>query len=286
VRGRQVFSSSGDITRTFFPTSPRANLVRAGRFAWRSLLNRAVSGANTLARALFARWFPSDCGPRLENLSRLPLCPARFLKMQPISGRTCCVCREQVPGAEHHREFQTCRACQETAPCFAKATAYGAYQSELPDRIRLLKYEGVLPPPTILVRKLAEATDKLDLAQKPTLLVPVPLHLLNRRQRGFNRSEIVTHAPPKKFRIGKPPTCAECVSWQASYGFPDWTHPPSTPCEHRGSIPSCASKWTRRTVDSIGGRRPDHRNHRFRVRPRFAASTPQECSGCAHVERE
>jgi len=46
---------------------------------------------------------------------------------------------------------------------------------------------------------LAEAIDKLDLAPKPTLLVPVPLHLLRRWQCGFNRSEMIAHAAPKKF---------------------------------------------------------------------------------------
>jgi hypothetical protein len=116
--------------------------VRAGRLPWPNLLKRAVSGANTPARGLFARLVPSDRDPRLVSILRLPLCLARILKMQPLCGRTCSVCGERLPQAEHHKEYQTCRACLESSPCFTKATAYAPYQSELRDLIHLLKYEG------------------------------------------------------------------------------------------------------------------------------------------------
>ena len=168
--------------------------MRVDPCAPQSLLKRAVSGANTQAQGLFARLFPSDsllCGARLESDSRPQAWRTCLLKMHPISARTCSVCGERLPRAERRRELQTRAPSQQSCPSFAKARAYGTYQSELRDLIRLLNYEGVLPAARILGRMLAEAIDKLDLAQEPTLVVPLPLDASSRRQRGFNPAKMI-----------------------------------------------------------------------------------------------
>jgi len=122
--------------------------VRTGRFAWRSLLNRAFSGANTLARGLFAALFHSDCllcGTGLENTWRLPMFRTCLSRTHPISCLTGSLCGEPLPGEERHTEHQTCVLCLQSRPGLAKARAYGAYQSELRELIQLLKYEEVFP---------------------------------------------------------------------------------------------------------------------------------------------
>jgi len=122
--------------------------------------------------------------------------------MTPVSGETCNVCGEGLPGLRQTSEFQTCSACQDSRPLFAKATAYGAYRSELRELIHLLKYEGVLPAGHVLGRMLAEAIAKLNISklkigEGPVLVVPVPLYSSKKRQRGFNQSELIARTALK-----------------------------------------------------------------------------------------
>ena len=108
-----------------------------------------------------------------------------------------------MPGPQRLLELQTCSACQENHPQFSKATAYGAYQEELRELIHLLKYEGVVPAAGVLGGMLAEAIDKLDIGRDPVLVVPVPLHVSKRRQRGFNQSELIARVALKKLGDAK-----------------------------------------------------------------------------------
>jgi ComF family protein len=167
----------------------------------RRLLNWALSATATISRGLFAAFFPSDCrlcDAPLVNISRLPVCQTCILSMHPISGETCDLCGERLPQLQRLSDIQTCSACQETRPSFGRATAYGAYQDELRELIHLLKYDRVLPAAGVLGAMLAEAIEKLDLGRDPVLVVPVPLHISKRRQRGFNQSELVVRAALKK----------------------------------------------------------------------------------------
>jgi len=111
--------------------------------------------------------------------------------MTPVSGVTCNVCGEGLPGLRRTSDFQTCSACQDSRPLFAKATAYGAYRGELRELIHLLKYEGVLPARHVLGTMLAEAIGKLSIREGPVLVVPVPLYSSKKRQREFNQSELI-----------------------------------------------------------------------------------------------
>jgi len=117
--------------------------------------------------------------------------------MTPVSGETCNVCGEGLPGLRQTSEFQTCSACQDSRPLFAKATAYGAYRGELRELIHLLKYEGVLPARHVLGRMLAEAIGKLNIWEGPVLVVPVPLYSSKKRQRGFNQSDLIARTALK-----------------------------------------------------------------------------------------
>lgn len=110
--------------------------------------------------------------------------------MLPISGETCEICGERLPGLQRSAENQSCSACRESAPLFAKAAAYGAYDAELRELIHLLKYERVTPAAYVLGSMMANAIGKLPISG-PVLVVPVPLHSSKKRQRGFNQAELI-----------------------------------------------------------------------------------------------
>jgi ComF family protein len=153
-----------------------------------------------LARGLFAAFFPSDCricDAPLLNISRLPVCEECIAAIRPISGETCDICGEALPGLARSGEMQTCSACQETRPHFSKATAFGAYDGELRELIHLLKYEQVLPAAGVLGAMLVDAIRKLSIGTS-VLIVPVPLHSSKRRQRRFNQADLIARAALRK----------------------------------------------------------------------------------------
>jgi ComF family protein len=164
------------------------------------------SSSATVAQGIFAALFPSDCricNAPLTNISRLPVCAACIAAIRSISGQTCDLCGESLPGRPPASELQLCGACQESCPLFAKATAFGAYEGELRELIHLLKYERVHPSAFVLGNMLVNAIEKLRLGDAPVLIVPVPLHASKRRQRGFNQAEVIARAALKKLGCRK-----------------------------------------------------------------------------------
>ena len=80
-----------------------------------------------------------------------------------------------------------------------KAAAYGSYEGGLRELIHLLKYDQVRPAANVLGRMLAEAVSDLQplFADRPVLVVPVPLHARKFRQRGFNQAELIARSALK-----------------------------------------------------------------------------------------
>jgi ComF family protein len=122
--------------------------------------------------------------------------------MLPISGGVCATCGERlfspyaVAGATGEPR---CGLCRRVEPAFARAAAYGSYESGLCELIHLLKYGGVRPAANVLGRMLAEAIAMLapEFPADSVVLVPVPLHRAKLRQRGFNQAELIARAAMK-----------------------------------------------------------------------------------------
>ncbi len=93
-----------------------------------------------------------------------------------------------------------CGLCQRLHPPFEKAVAYGRYDGGLRDLIHLLKYRQVRPAAGVLGRMLAETISGLEatLPAGAIAVVPVPLHVRKRAQRGFNQSELIARAALKQ----------------------------------------------------------------------------------------
>lgn len=185
--------------------------------------------ASRAAESLFTVLFPSDCricAAPLIRISRLPVCEECLAQIHPLAGKVCAVCGERVfaayalPGAD---DVMRCPLCCRIAPPFAKAVAYGSYESGLRELIHLLKYGGVRPAASVLGRMLAEAIATLEpefskpesrqtrvgtpeptfgeklpaSADRKISVIPVPLHQAKRRQRGFNQAELIARSALK-----------------------------------------------------------------------------------------
>lgn len=149
------------------------------------------------AESLFSVLFPSDCRIcllPLTNISNLPVCPACLEKIRPLEGPLCVRCGEKL--FTHYFSGDSgplCGQCQQGAPRFQRAVAYGAYEGELRELIHLLKYQGVRSSARLLGRFLSRTVAAAGLAD-PTLVVPVPLASGKRRMRGFNQAEEIARA--------------------------------------------------------------------------------------------
>lgn len=92
-----------------------------------------------------------------------------------------------------------CGLCRRLDPPFAKAAAYGSYQSGLRDLIHMLKYQQVRPAANVLGRMLAEVLVGFEpcWADAHVVMIPVPLFAAKLRQRGFNQAELIARAALK-----------------------------------------------------------------------------------------
>ncbi|MFY9911875.1 MAG: ComF family protein [Candidatus Sulfotelmatobacter sp.] len=162
-----------------------------------------------IAESLFAVLFPSDCricGAPLLNISRLPVCPECLAGIHPIEGGLCAICGERIftPYAVGAHDEPRCGLCRRIEPAFARAVAYGSYESGLRELIHLLKYGGVRSGANVLGRMLSEAAAALEneFEQSAVVLIPVPLYRAKLRQRGFNQAELIARAALKNNSCG------------------------------------------------------------------------------------
>jgi ComF family protein len=138
----------------------------------------------------------------LVKISRLPVCQNCLESMSPIAGGLCGICGERLfssyAAASAEGEVR-CGLCRRIEPVFARAVAYGSYESGLRELIHLLKYGGVRPAANVLGRMLAEAISMIEseFLAETVALVPVPLHRTRLRQRGFNQAELIARAAMK-----------------------------------------------------------------------------------------
>jgi len=136
------------------------------------------------------------------RVSRLPVCQVCLDAIHPTSGTVCTLCGERLYSSfvvAGHQGDVRCGLCRRLEPVFARAVAYGSYESGLRELIHLLKYGGVRPAANVLGRMLAEAISALesDFPADSIAVIPVPLHGNKRRQRGFNQAELIARAAIK-----------------------------------------------------------------------------------------
>jgi len=124
--------------------------------------------------------------------------------MRPIAGGVCAICGERLfspyaLSANENESAPRCGLCHRIEPAFARAVAYGSYESGLRELIHLLKYNGVRPAANVLGRMLAEAIAELapDFTADSITVIPVPLHRTKLRQREFNHAELIARAALK-----------------------------------------------------------------------------------------
>lgn len=134
------------------------------------------------------------CGVNLVMDDNGYFCPACWERSPGIVRPYCDHCGQ--PHAEMRglgaRSNYPCAACRENPPKHIHRI-YGAlrYEAAVADAIKLLKFHGKtrLAPP-LVERMAAFATEELPCSEYQ-MLVPVPLHRVRQRARGFNQAALL-----------------------------------------------------------------------------------------------
>jgi ComF family protein len=123
------------------------------------------------------------------------VCEVCLAAIRPIGDGLCSVCGERLVSYSFHNSLgePRCGLCRRLEQPYARAAAYGSYESGLRDLIHMLKYQQVRPAANVLGRMLAEVIAELESGwgNAQVLVVPVPLHAAKLRQRGFNQAELI-----------------------------------------------------------------------------------------------
>jgi predicted amidophosphoribosyltransferase len=95
-----------------------------------------------------------------------------------------------------------CIACRSEDFQFDVSRSFARYEDSLVRAIVLLKFEEMDPLAEWFAQRLAEVVRQHATELQADLVVPVPLHRVRRRERGFNQAELLSKRVAK--RLGLP----------------------------------------------------------------------------------
>ena len=116
------------------------------------------------------------------------ICPACLAHLPYLRGSRCRICANPTAGP-------VCGTCLAKTPHFSRTLAVFSYEFPVDALIQSLKYRENLALSSTFARMLTQASGSYP---KPDFIVPVPLHPLRLRERGFNQAmEIARHISGK-----------------------------------------------------------------------------------------
>ncbi|WP_316366320.1 ComF family protein [Candidatus Thiodiazotropha sp. CDECU1] len=124
------------------------------------------------------------------------LCPACHNSL-PFNHHACPCCALPLPA--HVASQQLCGRCIKRQPPYTKTIAALTYEPPVNRLIGMFKFHQKLHLAEPLAGLLMERLG--DQHERPEILVPVPLHPLRLRQRGFNQSVELTRILAKHYRL-------------------------------------------------------------------------------------
>lgn len=111
-----------------------------------------------------------------------------------------------------------CGACLANPPAYSRIIAALHYTFPVDALIRSLKYRSHLVMAPILANLLIQ---KIDLSDLPDYIIPMPLHAIRLRERGFNQAVEIGRAIAKKCHIEMlPDACIRVRNTLSQAGLP------------------------------------------------------------------
>jgi ComF family protein len=135
--------------------------------------------------------------------STIPICQNCLDSFERLEGPACGRCGRPFvsPVATEARE-PLCHACRRDVYAFDVARSFARYNDAMARAIILLKYEEVTRLGAWFAARLEEVVAREREIFLADVVVPVPLHPLRQRERGYNQAELI--ARPLAKRLGLP----------------------------------------------------------------------------------
>lgn len=168
---------------------------------------------NTFLNALLDFLFPPlchVCGKFIPHAGRLHICPSCRERMPLPSHPLCSLCGVPFNGAG---DDHCCSSCLKSPPHFHAARAALVHDGPGRDLIHALKYNGRTHLRRPLALLIVEQLTDFVAAQRPELIVPVPLHVTRLRSRGFNQALLVGELLAREWRIPLSRQALKRVRW-------------------------------------------------------------------------
>ncbi len=158
---------------------------------------RPPSILRSLLDAILAVVFPTDCslcGGELASDGCGRACGTCLASLSPWDGPTCSCCG--LPFVSPRALDATdprCGECLADTPDYAGVRSFGLYTGKLRQSILRVKFSSDERLAGYLGGLLTSAWDRLPGFQSTPspLIVPVPLHVSRRKERGFNQAELI-----------------------------------------------------------------------------------------------
>jgi len=137
-----------------------------------------------------------------DAVSTQNFCDACFRLLPAVPDNHCPVCLKSLASAslpEH--QPQPCGACLSKPPAYDATIAALTYRFPVDALIHALKYHSRLEIAPILAKLLIHHLELLDATEKPDLIIPMPLHPIRLRERGYNQAMEIARHISKELKI-------------------------------------------------------------------------------------
>ncbi len=148
-----------------------------------------------------------------EDALRGLFCPACMEEIRLIHSPKCSVCG--IPFWGDGETDHVCGSCEIQSKPFASAEAVGVYEGPLRSAVHALKYDGKLRMARVLGRSLYLHFTASRLKQTVDMIVPVPLHPVRLRKRGFNQSILLIRGWEKWLAFDEELSCRPMIRIEA-----------------------------------------------------------------------
>lgn len=156
----------------------------------RAAFRRLLSSWSKYAEVLLYPSFCEICQAFLEKTGEKFICLSCQEKIKPRPQDSYCLCCGQF--FEGAAEPHLCLDCLERTPPFSKHRSCGRYEGIVKDVILLYKYRGLEGLSRYLADYMEQALgSEEDLWLDVDAIVPVPLHPVREKERGFNQSQVL-----------------------------------------------------------------------------------------------
>lgn len=139
------------------------------------------------------------CGLPVGKTEHVPFCAECISGITFIRSPLCIICGTPFPnmfGINH-----LCEECLSSKPPFTVARSLARYEKTLFDAIHRFKYNEKIEIGEILGKMMTHYDyDSLNITDY-SLLMPVPLHILRLKKRGFNQALILAKHLARKFSL-------------------------------------------------------------------------------------